>query len=59
MIFVDSLERASDVLLALEGDARGSSQEACASLEDGAPAREPPLVEVTNEAFLTEEAGDP
>ena len=58
MISVDSLERAPNVLLALEGDARGASREACASLENGAPTRELPLAdEVTNEALPIEKAG--
>ena len=38
VITVDSPERASDVLLTLEGVAQHASREACASLEDGVPA---------------------
>ena len=57
---MDSPERASSALLAFEGDARGASREACASLEDRTRAREPPLDgEVANEALSTEEAGGP
>ena len=59
-ISVDSLERAPSALLALEGDARGASPEACALLEDGAPSEEPPLDdEIENEALPAEEAGCP
>ena len=35
---MDSLERASDALSALEGASQDSSKEACASLEDEVPA---------------------
>ena len=42
----------------MEGDARGTSREACASLEDKAQAGETPLAyEVANEALPTKEAG--
>ena len=60
MIFVDSPKQAPDALPDMESDARATSREACASLEDGAPAREPPLDdEVANEALPIEEAGGP
>ena len=60
MISVDSPERALGALSALEGDARGASLEACASLEDRSPAGEPLLDdEVENEALPVEEAGSP
>ena len=57
---MDSPKRAPGALSAFEGNARGASREACASLEDEAPAEEPPLNDkVTNEALPTEEAGGP
>ena len=42
VVSLDSPQRAFDALPALEGDAQNSSREACASLEDGIPAEEPP-----------------
>ena len=60
MISVDSPERTPSALLALEGDARGTSWEACASLENGALAGKPPLADkIAKEALLAEEAGGP
>ena len=57
---MDSPEQAPGVLLALEGDARGASKEACTSLKGGALAGEPPLDDkVANEALLVEEVGGP
>ena len=54
-ISMDSPERASDALLALEGDARGASREACASLEDRDSTGELSLDdEVSNEALPVE-----
>ena len=43
MISMDSPKQAPGALPALEGDARGASREAYVSLEDRAPAEEPPL----------------
>ena len=37
VVTVDSPERASDALLALEGASQEASKEACASLENGVP----------------------
>ena len=61
VIAVDSPERASDALSALEGAARDVSQEACASLEDRVPTggprnvdrvmREAPLKAVVRQLF--------
>ena len=60
MIFVDSLERAPSVLPALEGDARGASQEVCLLLANGSIVGEPPLNgEVVNEALPVEEVDGP
>ena len=42
VITMDSPEQASDALSALEGVAQDASEEACASLEDGASAGGPP-----------------
>ena len=42
VITVDSLERAPDALLALEGTSHNASREACASLEDGVLTERPP-----------------
>ena len=57
---MDSLEQAPSAQLTLEGDARGASLEAYASLKDGASAGEPPLDdEVANKAPPTEEVGYP
>ena len=57
---MDSLEQAPGALSTLEGSARGASLEACASLEDGAPVREPPLDdEVVTEVVPLGEAGGP
>ena len=43
MISVDSPKLGPSALRALEDDAWGASREACASLEDGALAEDPPL----------------
>ena len=60
VIAIDSLERALGALPALEGNARGASREACASLEDRALVKEPPLDdEVANEALHVDEVGGP
>ena len=60
MIYLDSLEQAPGALPASEDEARGASQEACSSLENEAPAGEPPFDdEVANEALPAEEAGGP
>ena len=42
VIIEDSLKRASDALLALEGATQEAPKEACASLEDGVLDRGPP-----------------
>ena len=42
VITMDSPERAPDVMPALDGVSRDASKEACASLENGVPARRPP-----------------
>ena len=55
---MDSPERAPDALPALEGDALGVSREACVSLEDRTPTREPPLDdEAANNALHVKEIG--
>ena len=55
IIVVDSLERAFNTLPEFEGVAQDASKEACASLEDGAPARGPPKADqAVSEASATE-----
>ena len=51
---MDSLERAFDAQLTLEGAAQDVAKEACASLEDGAPAgRLPNTDRVVSEILAT------
>ena len=55
VVTLDSLERASGILPALEGAAQGTSKEACASMEDGAPVGGPPDADrVVSEASVVE-----
>ena len=60
MISVDSQERTLNALPDFDSEAQGASWEACASLEDGTPVGEPPLIDkVANEASPTDEADGP